>query len=113
MVAAGQLGPDMTICSDCPDGYSAGDERLFVIASKAQSNAEALNLKGLVENCGGNTATRSAAAVNDFLGTLAAAPSTRGNMGSMGVPYIWVEQFNWTVLPKQEVFARNGLLMGK
>ncbi len=114
--AARRLGTDMTLCSDCPDGYSAGEERMFVIVTEAKPNAEALNLQGLVETCGelGRT-TRSAAQndVVDFLAKLSERPGTRGNFGSVGVENIWVSRFDWRVLPKPEAFARAGIALNK
>lgn len=106
--AARRIGPDMTICSDCPGGYSAGEERLFVLVSEAQPNAAPLNLEGLVETCAAEvTRSGSSGELAGFLGALAQRRTTRGNMGAMGVADIWVEPFNWTVLPKSEVFARQ------
>lgn len=110
--ATRRLGSTMTLCSDCPDGYSAGEERMFVIVTEAKPNAEALNLQGLVETCGPlGTATRSAAqeGVVDFLAKLSERPGTRGSFGSVGVDNIWVERFDWRVLPKPEALARAGL----
>ncbi len=108
---ANRLGADMTMCSDCPSGYSAGDERLFVIITEAQENAEALNLQGLIENCGtgtGNTRSFAATQANNFLSRLAKRPDTRGSFGGYGITNIWVERFNWRVLPKPAAFARAG-----
>lgn len=108
--AARLLGEEMTICSDCPGGYSAGDERLFVIVTEAENNQGALNLEGLVENCGPDAAgTRGQNEINAFMTGLNAHRATRGNMGAAGIANIWVAQFNWAVLPKPEVFRRYGL----
>lgn len=108
--AARALGRGMTVCSDCPGGYSAGEERLFVIVTEASPNAEPLNLTGLVETCGpGAAATRGGAKsqVVSFLGGLSARPATRGSF-SMGVADVWVTRFDWRVLPKPEAFLRAG-----
>lgn len=110
--SARRLGPVMTLCSDCPDGYSAGEERMFVIVTEAKPNAEALNLQGLVETCGAlGAGTRSAAQddVVSFLAKLSERPGTRGNFGSVGVENIWVSRFDWRVLPKPEAFVRAGI----
>ena len=109
--AASRLGQDMTMCSDCPGGYSAGEERLFVIITESPANAEALNLQGLIETCGDAAdATRSAAAsqASDFLEAIAKRPDTRGSFGGFDITNIWVERFNWRVLPRPEAFARAG-----
>lgn len=110
--AARRLGQDMTLCSDCPNGYSAGVERLFVIITEAADNAEPLNLSGLIDTCGElGTSTRSAQTRSalDLLTGLSARPNTRGSFGSFGVDNIWVERFDWRVLPKPEAFIRAGL----
>lgn len=106
--AASALGPPMDMCSDCPDGYSAGDERLFVIVTEQRANAEALNLEGLVENCTGLAPTRSAAArqVSDVLTALGRRPDTRGSFGGLDIADVWVTQFRWQVLPKEVLFPR-------
>ena len=109
--AANRLGPDMTMCSDCPGGYSAGDERLFVIITESQENAEALNLEGLIETCSdAPDATRGTAAAqaSGFLEALARRPDTRGSFGGYNIANIWVERFSWRVLPRTEAFARAG-----
>ena len=109
--AASNLGQDMTMCSDCPGGYSAGDERLFVIITESPANAEALNLQGLIENCDeASDATRGAAAsnVSGFLEAIAKRPDTRGSFGGYDIADIWVERFNWRVLPRNEAFVRAG-----
>lgn len=102
------LGRDMTVCSDCPNGYSAGYERLFVVVSEARANAAPLNLEGLIETCGAANGTRSGAATaaNAFLETLTDRRALRSGLGGMGVSDIWAERYNWTVLPKPEFFAR-------
>ncbi len=109
--AANRLGQDMTMCSDCPDGYAAGDERLFVIITESRANAEALNLEGLIENCDSDSgATRGAAIsqASDFLTAIAQRPDTRGAFGGYDIANIWVEHFSWKVLPRAEAFARAG-----
>ncbi|MCB1339712.1 MAG: caspase family protein [Pseudooceanicola sp.] len=104
------VGDGMILCSDCPDGYSAGEERLFLIVTEAEQNAEALNLEGLIENCGG-ASTRGAgeAQVIDFLTDLARRPGTRGAFGARAsASEVWVERHDWRVLPRPEAFARAG-----
>ncbi|MEM7438625.1 MAG: caspase family protein [Pseudomonadota bacterium] len=106
---AAKPGPNMTMCSDCPSGYSAGDERLFFIVSKAERNSPALKLKGLVETCdrqkfrSGRDKT-----VDDFLASLGTARLTRGKLGRVGVTDIWVSDYRWTILPRPVAFAENG-----
>ena len=104
------VGEGMIMCSDCPDGYSAGEERMFLVVTEAALNAEALNLEGLIENCSG-AATRGASddRVIDFLTGLAERPGTRGAFGARAAASeVWVERHDWRVLPKPEVFARTG-----
>lgn len=106
---SGQPGPNMTMCSDCPGGYSAGDERLILLVSKAERNSPALNLTGLVETCKTTRQVRiqdrSAVA---FLEALADNRLTRGGLGRVGVTDLWVESYRWTILPKPVAFAENG-----
>lgn len=109
--AARKLGTEMTMCSDCPDGYAAGEERLFVIVTEGTANAEALNLEGLVENCGSaQGGTRGAAASNamSFLTRIGQRPDTRGAFGGLGISGVWVEEYNWRVLPREEAFLKAG-----
>ncbi len=108
--AARELGPAMTICSDCPGGYSAGAERLFILVSEARDNAEALNLEGLVETCGAGP-TRSAVATGAaraFLEDLTARARTRGAFGAALGGGLWVDGWTWQVLPRTEAFRRAG-----
>lgn len=100
------LGPAMDMCSDCPDCYSAGSEQLFVIVTESADNAEAVNLEGLVENCGAGLApTRDAAAQRtaDFLMALGRRPDTRGAFGGLDIANVWVTAYQWQVLPKAAV----------
>lgn len=112
MQVAQQLGPDMTMCSDCLQGQvSAGEERLFVVVTEGTTNREVLNLVGLLENCGApGAATRGtdASRAVSFLNDVAKRPDTRGNLGGFGVSNIWVQQFNWRVLPRREAFVKAG-----
>ena len=105
------VGPAMIMCSDCPGGYSAGEERLFTIVTPATPNAEPLNLEGLVETCEGDAATRGGGArdeATEFLGALARRPDTRGAFGGVEIADIWVDRWNWKVLPRREAFVRGG-----
>lgn len=105
------VGPAMIMCSDCPGGYSAGEERLFTIVTPATPNAEPLNLEGLVETCGGDAATRGTGAraeASEFLSALARRPDTRGAFGGAEIADIWVDRWNWKVLPRREAFLRGG-----
>jgi len=97
-----RLGPDMTVCSDCPGGYSAGDEQLFVVVTEAEAGSAPLNLGGLIETCGANAPTRAAkgAAATSFFEQVGRLRATRGNLGALGISNIWTKQFRWTVLPK-------------
>src|SRR5690606_3391949 len=96
------LGQPLTLCSDCPGGYSAGEERLFVLVSEAQPNRDQLNLSGLIENCTGAPTTRGAASniLSDLLRNASSAPSTRSAFSSVVPDKLWVEQFAWKVLPR-------------
>jgi len=102
------LGPAMTICSDCPGGYSAGTERLFVVVTEARDNTEALNLEGLVETCVDGPTRGAAADPRAFLEDLAQRSDTRGAFGGLGSAGIWVEAWTWQVLPRREAFLRAG-----
>lgn len=106
--AALALGDPMVICSDCPDGYAAGDERLFVVVTEGQSNADQLNLEGMLDNCGASP-TRGAGqrAALDFLTRVGRRPDTRGSFGGLMLSDVWVQEYHWQVLPRQEVFARS------
>lgn len=97
------IGSDMTLCSDCPDGYSAGDERVFIVISEFRENADQLNLEGVVENCAADGATRSAGArsLNDLLSSVRKPPGTRGSMGGFATEKVWVEKLNWRVVPRR------------
>lgn len=103
------VGEPMVICSDCPDGYAAGDERLFVVVTEGQSNTDQLNLEGVLDTCGG-APTRGAGhrAALDFLSRVGRRPDTRGSFGSLTLADVWVEEYRWQILPRQEVFARWG-----
>ncbi len=107
--AAVQLGDVLNICSDCPGNvYAAGDERLFVVVSEAAENAEPLRLAGLVETCEAGP-TRGSSAQQSFLdalGKLVRRPDVRGSFGGLGVSDIWVERFDLTVQPREQVFLQ-------
>ena len=104
------LGPEMVLCSDCPGGYSAGAERLFVMVTQSQANAEPLNLEGLIETCEAEAPTRGAALrdARVFFETLGKRPDTRGAFGSFAVADIWVDSWNWRILPRHDAFLRAG-----
>ncbi|MEL7011988.1 MAG: caspase family protein [Pseudomonadota bacterium] len=105
-----RLGPEMVLCSDCPTGYSAGAERLFVMVTESQANAEPLNLAGLIENCETEAPTRGAALrdAQAFFDTLGKRPDTRGAFGNFAVADIWVDSWTWRVLPRRDAFLRAG-----
>lgn len=110
-IEARKLGPNMTMCSDCGTGYGAGEERMFVVVTQSPENAEALNLEGLLENCGPALGgTRGGAAVDAmaFLTRMGQRPDTRGAFGGLGLTDVWVKRYDWRVLPRQEVFVRIG-----
>ena len=102
------LGGVETICSDCPNGLSAGVERHFLVVTEAPRNALPFNLTGLIETCERRDPTRSAAAseVSAYFDELWASPQTRGSFGGLGFAEIWVERLDWVVLPREEVFAQ-------
>lgn len=102
------IGDPMVLCSDCPDGPSAGAERLYVLTTESRANAEALRLDGIVENCGGQTRSAAAYGALDYLETLAATGATRGVMSGLGGADIWIDRYRWQVLPRSEAFARAG-----
>ena len=105
-----RISDDMVICSDCPDGYAAGHERLFVVVTESQANREAMNLEGLVETCGIGAGTRGVASerVTSLLQTFRRIPGTRSSFGGLDILNIWVESYDWRVLPRTEAFARFG-----
>lgn len=112
-----RIGRPITICSDCPDGagfaYTAGVERLFVITTEAQPNAEALRLDGLLDNCGTPAATRGAgdrARARDLLDALGQRTGLRSDLGSVGIANVWVDSYSFTVLPRAEAYRQAGLL---
>ena len=111
------LGSNMTMCSDCPNGDGAGEERLFIITTEGTSNREVLNLQGLIENCGqtagGTRGSGAATRAADFLSSISARPDTRGTMGGFSISGIWVETFNWRVLPRREAFLQAGRALDK
>ena len=104
------LGESMIMCSDCPGGYSAGDERMFVLITESADNAEQVNLTGLVENCGaeGDAPTRGSAAgqARAFLETLGRRPDTRGQFGGLSISDVWVAEYRWQVLPRELAFRQ-------
>lgn len=106
--AAQSLGPAMTICSDCPAGYSAGHERLFVIVTPAEPNREPLNLEGLVETCGPAAPTRGQDSQITLMLQTIGLPQTRGAFGGVAMADVWVEAWSWQVLPRREAFRRAG-----
>nr|WP_319484891.1 caspase family protein [uncultured Cohaesibacter sp.] len=108
------LGDPMVICSDCPAParYSAGYERVFVIASKTQDNKESLNLTGLVENCFDDDQAGPSRSVLDRsrdlqsgLGAIMQkATNSRSAMSfSSAVSDVWVDKFQWRTVPKEFV----------
>lgn len=103
------LGDPMIICSDCPDGRSTGDERLFVIVTESPANAERLNLESMIETCTptGGLPTRGAGAarVAGFLETLGRRPDTRGAFGAFAISDVWVSAWQWQVLPKEMILG--------
>ncbi|MEM6304925.1 MAG: caspase family protein [Pseudomonadota bacterium] len=115
------IGEPIVLCSDCPtpDGLgvttSTGVERLFLVVTEAERNREALDLRGLIENCAapGESGTRAGAAqqVDGFLQTLGRSDPTRGGMGGFGITNIWVEKFTWQVLPRSAARAEAGLAL--
>ena len=112
------LGQPITICSDCPEPsgieFKAGVERMFIVVTEAEDNREALNLEGLLENCGPTgAATRSGNSTNvaGFLSKLSQSDPTRGGMSGFGISNIWVEEFKWQVLPRREALAAAGLVL--
>ncbi|MEQ8400716.1 MAG: caspase family protein [Roseitalea porphyridii] len=107
--SGGLIGSPMVMCSDCPDGRSVGAERLYVVSAEARPNAEAFNLEGVVENCGGQTRSGAGSAALDYLAGLASGGPTRGAMGGFGGADVWVERFAWQVLPRAEALRRAGI----
>ncbi|WP_316858926.1 caspase family protein [uncultured Cohaesibacter sp.] len=109
--SAKRLGDPMFICSDCPApyNYSAGYERVFVIASKTQDNRESLNLTGLVENCFDDRDARSVSERSRDLeqglnAVLQKATQSRSTMSfSSAVSDVWVDEFQWRTVPKDFV----------
>jgi len=104
------LGDPMVMCSDCPGPvpYSAGYERLYVLVSELEENAEALNLSGVLDNCGGGTRSAAANALSGVLEDAAASGRTRGSMSLGGaLSDVWVDRYAWRVLPRASAFARN------
>ncbi|MFZ1727306.1 MAG: caspase family protein [Albidovulum sp.] len=101
------VGNPMVVCSDCPDGKATGDERLFVIVTESPDNAERLNLESMLETCtaDGAAPTRGSEAIRvaGFLEALGRRPDTRGAFGGLNVSNVWVEAWEWQVLPKEMI----------
>jgi hypothetical protein len=101
------IGDPMVVCSDCPDGKATGDERLFVIVTESPENAERLNLESMVETCdadgAGPTRGTEAVRVAGFLEALGRRPDTRGAFGGLNVSNVWVDAWEWQVLPKEMI----------
>ena len=104
------LGPGMVMCSDCPKGFLAGAERLYVLVTKSLANAEPLNLEGLIETCDPVSPTRGPAAneAQSFFEALAKRPGTRGAFGRYNIDDIWVDTWRWRVLPRRDAFLAAG-----
>lgn len=110
-----QIGAEMASCSECPDGYAAGHERMFVIATDVENNAAPFNLTRMLGSCQpldtvsrGTDMTAEEAALFDFLGNAVTMHGTRGAFG-ISARQVWVKQFDWAVLPREEAFARAGI----
>ena len=108
------VGGPMAICSDCPWGYSAGFERMFVVVADVLENAEPFNLTRVVNECApldadtrGGTTNAAEQRLFDFLGDVVKTPGTRG-FYSVSTREVWVKQYDWSVLPKSVAFARAG-----
>lgn len=114
-----QLGRPMTVCASCPtaNGMSlkAGHERLFVVVTEARDNAEALDLRGLMDNCTASRSTNTtrnvsaAAPAAAFLESMGSRSGMRGSFDSMGISSLWVERFDWQVLPRREALLHEGI----
>lgn len=97
------IGDLMTFCSDCDQGTFSGQERMYVLVSKAVGNQVPLNLTNVIGNCdGAQEQTRSPRdqAVGAFLNSLSEGRATRSKMAAVGVQDMWVDRFTWTLLPK-------------
>ncbi len=109
LTAASRLGGDISLCSDCNGTYSAGEERLFMVVSDVIPNASPLNLQGFLETCGAQaSATRGPAQQRAaaFLKSLPAQTGTRGGSVDRGASDVWVERYDWRVLPKPVAILR-------
>lgn len=106
---ANAIGGPVIVCSDCPGGYSAGAERMYVLVSKAKSNADQLNLESVVSNCAAPGTTRNAGrkSLASLITRFGKAKGTRGSFGGMAPDDVWVETFEWSVLPRAVALARK------
>ena len=105
--------PVITVCSDCPGGYSAGYERMYFVVTEARRNSEPLNMTGLVETCDATEpVTRGAASarMRSFLDRLGGQAAKRRGLGDADV---WGSRFDWRVMPKPEAFAQAGRKAGQ
>ncbi|MEQ9258133.1 MAG: hypothetical protein RIG84_03450, partial [Roseovarius sp.] len=50
----------------------------------------------------------AAEAARGYLEALGRRPDTRGAFGSFGISDIWVEAWQWRVLPRRDAFLRAG-----
>ena len=90
--------------------YSTGEVRVYFILSEAARNGETLRLAGLVETCDSRPTQGGSAQAQllERLGKMAERPDTRGSFGGLGISSIWVERFDLTVLPREQVFRAAG-----
>ncbi len=102
--AATLLGSPMIICSDCPGGLSTGNERLYVLKTKAVENADQVNLSQVLSTCDTGSRTRSAQgnALQQLIRTVGRKHGTRGAFGGMAPGDVWVTRFEWNVLPRDQ-----------
>lgn len=95
------IGDDMVSCSDCPDGYNAGRERVFVLVSEVAPNRAPLNLTGLFNDCSAPGPTRSGRSSIDPLWRLIQRNrQMRSAFSDAVAPTVWVNAFEWLVMPR-------------
>ncbi|MEO1398695.1 MAG: hypothetical protein AAFU56_07510 [Pseudomonadota bacterium] len=104
------LGSPMIVCSDCPGGRSTGNERLYVLKTKAADNADQLDLSQSLNTCSEVSRTRSAQgnALQNLIRAVGRRPGTRGAFGGMAPGEVWVRRFEWNVIPRDRALELAG-----
>lgn len=106
--ATGDIAEDITLCNDrCPGGpQPGGQERLFLVVTKARAQAEPVNLTGLLETCPDAGARDIAGLASQLFVALTQGPGTRSLRGAP--KEVWVEGWRWWNMPRAELAPGGG-----